>query len=204
MPPIPIPNYKVQADVVDIRSDNPKANDLFLVDSNVWYWYSYNSAILSADDYQITYYPYYLTKAISAKSGLRYCGLSLAELAHQIEKQERDNFHSTLRPKIYRRYPKQRSKVVAEVQIAWSQVISIAACTEIMIDETMTNRSLVRFQTQALDGYDLFILEAMNKAGLKQIITDDSDYLTVPGIEVFTANNNAITAAKNQNKLLIR
>jgi len=36
------------------------------------------------------------------------------------------------------------------------------------------------------------------------VITDDGDYVTVPGIKVFTANRNAITAAANQGKLLTR
>jgi hypothetical protein len=44
----------------------------------------------------------------------------------------------------------------------------------------------------------------MDKAGIKQIITDDKDYLTVRGIKVFTANNGVISAAKSQGKLLVR
>jgi hypothetical protein len=55
-----------------------------------------------------------------------------------------------------------------------------------------------------LDGYDLLILEAMEKAGVKQIITDDGDYVNVSGITVFTANNSAIAAATSQGKLLVR
>ncbi|GAX34375.1 hypothetical protein [Nodularia sp. NIES-3585] len=81
---------------------------------------------------------------------------------------------------------------------------SIAACTEINIDEKTTNTSLNRFQTQLLDGYDLLILEAMNKANVKQIITDDGDYLTIPNIQVFTANYNVIATATRQGKLLAR
>lgn len=34
-------NYIVQAEVVDIRSDAPKNEDIFLVDTNAWYWYTY-------------------------------------------------------------------------------------------------------------------------------------------------------------------
>lgn len=73
-----------------------------------------------------------------------------------------------------------------------------------MIDEDKTNTALTRFQTQLLDGYDLLILEAMDKAGVKQIITDDGDYLTVRGIKVFTANIGAISTARSQGKLLVR
>jgi hypothetical protein len=89
-------NYTVQAEVVDIRSDSPKKEDIFLVDTNAWYWYTYTNASISSRPYQITDYPSYLAKAISANSLLLYCGLSLAELAHNIEQVERKIFSSTL------------------------------------------------------------------------------------------------------------
>ena len=198
-------NYTVQAEVVDIRSDKPKKDDIFLVDTNVWYWLTYTQASQSALPYQITDYPTYISKALSKKSLLLYCGLSLSELAHNIEQTEREIFNSNLRPKEYRHnYPTERANVVAEIQAAWSQVTSIAVSTDITINEATTNTALTRFSTQPLDGYDLLILEAMEKAGIIQVITDDGDYITVPGIRVFTANQNAIAAASNQNKLLIR
>ena len=198
-------NYTVQAEVVDIQSDTPKQDDIFLVDTNVWYWLTYTKASTSAQAYQITAYPSYLAKAISAQALLLYCGLSLAELAHNIEQTERKIFSTTLKPKEYRHNnPVQRSNVVAEVEAAWNQVTSIAASTDITVDETTTNASLARFQTQPLDGYDLLILEAMAQAGTVKVITDDGDYVTVPGIQVFSANYNVITAARNQGKLLTR
>ncbi|GAX34376.1 hypothetical protein [Nodularia sp. NIES-3585] len=95
------PNYNIQAEVIDIRSDTPKQDDLFLVDSNVWYWYSYTNASASASPYQTQYYPSYLGQAIAVESLLLYCGLSLAELAHQIEKTEKEIFYPSLTPKIY-------------------------------------------------------------------------------------------------------
>ncbi len=198
-------NYTVQAEVVDIRSDSPNNDDIFLVDTNVWYWYTYTNASISSRSYQITEYPSYVAKAISVDSLLLYCGLSFAELAHNIEQTVRQIFSSTIKPKEYRHNnPVERAKVVAEVETAWRQVTSIAACTEILINEAKTNVALTRFQTQLLDGYDLLILEAMDKANVKQIITDDGDYVTVPGIRVFTANVGAISAARSQGKLLVR
>jgi predicted nucleic acid-binding protein len=161
--------------------------------------------VFHLDPYQITEYPSYIAKAISANSWLSYCGLSLAELAHNIEQTEREIFSSTLKSKEYRHnFPTERAKVVAEVQAAWSQVISSAVCTDVLVSEETSNAALTRFQTQLLDGYDLLILEAMDKAGVKQIITDDGDYVTVPGIKVFTANSGAIAAAKSKGKLLVR
>lgn len=198
-------NYIVQAEVVDIRFDQPKKDDIFLVDTNIWYWLTYTKASTSANNYQIRDYPTYIAKTLSAQSLLLYCGLSLSELAHNIEQTEKQIFSSTLRSKEYRHnYPTERANVVAEIQAAWSQVTSIAVSTDITVDEVITNACLNRFATQQLDGYDLLILEAMDKAGIVQVITDDGDYVTVPGIKVFTANQNVITAAGNQSKLLVR
>jgi len=195
----------VQAEVVDIRSDNPKKDDIFLVDTNAWYWHTYTNASIPRSSYQIPEYPSYIAKAISANALLSYSGLSLAELAHSIEKAEREIFSSALKPKEYRHnYPTERVKVVTEVQSAWSQVTSTAVCTDVLVNEETSEAALARFQTQLLDGYDLLILEAMDKANIAQIITDDGDYVTVPGIKVFTANYGAIAAARYQGKLLVR
>jgi hypothetical protein len=63
---------------------------------------------------------------------------------------------------------------------------------------------LARFQTDKVDGYDLFILEAMKNHGVVQVITDDGDFATVSGIQVFTANRNVINSARAQGRLLAR
>jgi hypothetical protein len=40
--------YSIQANVIDITTDVPKASDKFLVDTNVWYWLTYPAASSSA------------------------------------------------------------------------------------------------------------------------------------------------------------
>jgi hypothetical protein len=47
-------------------------------------------------------------------------------------------------------------------------------------------------------------VEAMSANGIAQIMTDDGDYVTVPGIPVFTANFNAMAQAHAQGKLRAR
>lgn len=198
-------NYTVKAKVVDIRSDTPKKEDTFIVDTNVWYWLTYTKASTPTLLPKISIYSSYFSKALTVESFLLYNALSLAELAHNIEKTERKIFSSTLNPKEYRHnHSAERTTVFNELEAAWSQVISIAVCTDILVNEATAEATLQRFKTQLLDGYDLLILEAMEKSGVKQIITDDGDYVNVPGITVFTANNSAITAATSQGKLLIR
>jgi len=200
-------NYTIQANVVDIRHDKPKTEDVFLVDTNVWFWMTYTKASQTADKYQIQYYPSYISKALSSKSQLCKCGLSLEELSHRIEKTEYDFFSytRTLTPKEYRHnYPRERATVVQEVQAAWGQVNSMANSIDVVIDRDSTDRALTRMATDPLDGYDLFILEAISQAGIVNVITDDGDYAMVPGIQLFTANKNVIESARNQGRLIGR
>jgi hypothetical protein len=41
-------------------------------------------------------------------------------------------------------------------------------------------------------------------AGQIKIMTDDCNYCTIPNIQLFTSNSNAIEAAYSQNKLVVR
>jgi predicted nucleic acid-binding protein len=72
------------------------------------------------------------------------------------------------------------------------------------IDEPTTDAALARFENEKVDGYDLFILETLTRHGLIQIITDDGDFATIAGIQVFTANRNVLKSAHAQGKLLTR
>lgn len=199
----------VHAEVVDLRSDTPRKDDKFLVDSNVWYWMSYTRAQMGGRaprPYQTQDYPQFVNAALQAQSTLFRCGLSFSEIAHQIERNERDIFSKTqpqpLKPKHFRHnYPVGRSNVVKEIEVAWSQVEQYTDSVDIVIDDNIVKSALSRIKTQMLDGYDLFMVEAMNQQSITQIITDDSDFVTVPGITVFTANRTAIAAARQSGKL---
>jgi predicted nucleic acid-binding protein len=204
-------NYTIQAEVINIQSDSPKLEDTFLVDTNVWCWQLYSRASRAnrpPRNYQITDYPSYIQRCLSVKSLLCYSGFSLAELAHLIETAELDIFNGTsgtVKPKEYRHnYLAERARVVAKVQSVWSQIKQMAVPINLTLDESITDAALNRFQTQSLDGYDLFILETMKKEGIVNVITDDGDFVTVPTIRVFTANHNVISAARNQDKLVTR
>ena len=225
----------VQADVVNIDSDTPQPSDIFLVDTNVWLWQTYSRYSvpnLESSDFarfadldrqrarseaqrvqkKLSKYLPYIKKALNAGATIVYSGLMLSELAHVIETTEfkiykNSNNLGSLTLKEYRNtLPREREEVVAEVQSVWSQVEGLAISADLMVNEKVTQFALARFETQSLDGYDLFIIEAISQAGTGQvrIITDDQDYATVSNIQVFTANGNAISEARRLNKLLRR
>ena len=203
--------YTIRADVVDIRRDRPRATDKILVDTNVWYWYSYNEARFSHQppkSYQLKQYPEYVFKASKSKrASLFYCGLSLSELAHLIEQAEHSIFDpgGLIANKDYRHnYAAERRNVMAKIRTSWSKVKNIASPLEVLVSGSSTDTALARLDRAQIDGYDAFFLEAMEKASLNQILTDDGDFVTVPGIQVFTANQNVLDAAQTQGKLLAR
>jgi hypothetical protein len=207
MPPV----YTVRARVIDIRRDAPRPTDALLVDTNVWYWHAYSGAGAlpgSATPGQMTTYRDYLQDCIAAGATVHRTGLCLAELAHQIEQNERDAYASAvaaIATKDYRHnLPSERARVVQEVQDAWLQVKCQSQPLSLIIDDPTTDAALARFATQPVDGFDLFLLEAMSAVGVNQVLTDDGDYCTVPGIEVFTANPRVIAAARSAGLLVVR
>ncbi|MBN2337941.1 MAG: PIN domain-containing protein [Acidobacteria bacterium] len=204
-------NYTVQAEVVDISADAPRAEDVFLVDTNVWYWLTYSRASQSARPpayYQTSNYPNYTNTALGAGARIFQSGLSLAELTHLIEKAEREIYEATngqIGTKEYRHnLPAERAQVFAEVQAACGLVTTLAEPLTVTIDSPTATSALNRLQSERVDGYDLFILESMRSHGVVQVITDDGDFATVPGIQVFTANRNVIQAARAQGRLITR
>ncbi|MFO1483878.1 MAG: hypothetical protein U1F71_11010 [Verrucomicrobiaceae bacterium] len=213
-----MPNYVVQADVVDVTTDTPRSSDVFWVDTNVWFWMTYGRFHLRALDsqpraYQIRKYPSFVKNGIRTGAQFHWLGLSLSELARQIEDAEREIAETTRQitprtgAKAFRHdYPALRRAVVQEVESCWRQVEQFGSPLPAapIIDATAVNNALTDMQAMPLDAYDLFAVRAIRASSITQVLTDDGDFCTVPGITLFTANRPVIEAARNQGKLVQR
>jgi predicted nucleic acid-binding protein len=206
-------NYKVRAEVVDLLSDKPGPGDAFFVDTNVWYWLTYTRYRLAYKPrqprpYQVRDYPAYIKQAKRAKARLFTCGLCFGELANLIEKNELDIFRMSkgqIEIKEFRHNEQtERNNVVTEIQDSWAMVKSFAGFIEVLLDEPLTDKACHGITSWPADPNDLFMVENSIKAGVSQIITDDGDFATVPGIRILTANRNVIQAAQDQGKLIVR
>jgi len=204
-------NLNIQAEIIHLCYDTPQQQDIFLVDTNVWLWQTYSQIASARTIKKIQAYTPYIKKARTHGATLVYSGLIFAELTHVIEKTELSIYNertkSKLTQKEYRHnYPKERDNVIAAVESAWKQVESLAIPIDLTVNDQTTHAALSRFQRQALDGYDLLLLEAISQSGSGQIkvITDDMDYSVVPNIQVFTNNGLVIQQATQQRKLLVR
>jgi hypothetical protein len=204
--------YNIQADIIDIQTDNPKQTDKFLIDTNVLYWLTYTRASISAkppSPQQGKDYPDYIKKALAIKSGLLRTELHLTELGYLIETSELSIFNYSF-PDIKRKEFRHNftadytKTVITELSASWGQIKTITSTLEAKICELTGDAILARCKSQKADTCDLFTLEIMSKAGINKIITDDGDFSTIPGIQVFTSNRNVISRAGTQKKLTRR
>ncbi len=206
----------VRATVIDITSDQSREGDRFLVDTQVWYWLTYSrsqNTTQPPQNYQVEQYPTYIRQSIAAKSNLLWSGLAITELITLIEKSEYDIFcqeqklaKKTFSMKNYRHSePEARSEqVIPEINAAWEIIQGIGNCLEAHVTQKFIIQSIANLNIQATDGYDTLMISSAKAIGVTQIITDDIDFITVPRIQVFTANPKALATAKNQNKLISR
>jgi len=196
----------ILANVYDIGKYSPTEQDCFLVDTNVWYWMTYTKGIPPNRQYLNTYNNF-INDSLANNAKLFHSGLSLAELSHIIEVTERKIHEATIKTNIATKdfrhnYAKERAAAMKEVETSWLQVKAIAPQVDLNICPKTTDSCLSKMTANTLDGYDLMIHESMITHGIVNIITDDSDYTSVPGINVFTFNKNVITVAAAQNKLM--
>lgn len=199
----------VRAFVVDIKNDTPTDEDSFLVDTNAWYWLHYPKASQDAKQYQTVEYPNFLKRCLESNSKLLCSPLSFSELAHRIEDVEKKiyayNADKAIGTKQFRHdYPGQRRRVTGLIQSIWLDVVEMSQIMPINLDENFVATSVDKFGAVELDGYDLYMAENAVKSGVLNVITDDADYCTFPGITVFTANETAIRLAGNAGRLLRR
>ena len=204
-------NYTVKATVVDLRHDTPRVGDRFYVDTNAWFWTVYSKLRLippSSAKKEKPDYPAYLKNVLNMGGRLHWCGLSLSELAHLIEGTEFEVYQSIhptsllTKTKEYRHnLAGERVNVVREIKLAWGTIETMASCIPVAeINAASTTVALQNFEQLPVDGYDLFSINAFKSAGITQVISDDGDFCTVPGIMLFTANPSAISAAQVQKR----
>lgn len=200
-----------KAKTFDIRRYDPKPEDVFIVDTNAWYWITYTRATLPCLPAPLTkqceQYAHFLKKALNAGTTIARCDLTLAELAHRIEMAEKRIYeHHSLADKNitlkrYRAIPEERARVIAEVDSAWSQVLTMSEHCVLTLTKDVTNAALAGFKAHLIGGYDLFLLQAMKQGRFPGILTDDGDFFGIPDISIFTCNESSLRKAKTAGQL---
>jgi predicted nucleic acid-binding protein len=201
------------AGVYDVRTDRPRVGDRFFVDTNVWKYFTYANATTGQKGRPTAKATYsrYLTDCLDAKATLYWSPLSYSELAHVVETVEMEIYNATAEPHMVCRTVKQfrsgdveRLTVVAEMRIVWEQVSNLGTALPTATDEAALKAAITLFEGCPLDGYDVFYVNAMRDGLLDAVITDDIDFISVPGLRVFTANDAALRQAAMFKKMSMR
>ena len=190
--------------VIDIRADKPRVGDKFFVDTNVWRYFTYAKFTTSHSLKQkqlAQIYSKYINDCLKAGASLFWSPLSYSELSSVIEKTEFDLYkamnpgNASLSIKDFRLGNIERTGVVFEMQIAWNQITSLALPLSTSTDSESLAKAVELFEKFPLDGYDIFYIQAMMAARVSSVITHDIDFVHVSGLNVFTANEKALTSA---------
>lgn len=193
--------YIVASQVVDINQYNPRPEDSFFVDTNVWFWVASQIASQGLPRFrskQIQIYPDFIKKVLIVKGTLYRSELSFSELSNLIEKTEYDIFKREtgidISPKAYRHeYAHRRPDVIEEIELAWSQVEDMSVSIPVHLTSDFTYKVIERMGSHKLDAYDACMIESLFAEGIPlRIISDDADFSSVGDVTLFTANGGVL------------
>ncbi|WP_406849074.1 hypothetical protein AABD45_14590 [Vibrio vulnificus] len=172
-------------------------NQKVLIDTNVLYWLTYaNSRVfpttLKPKEYQITDYPSIFEKLIEYENELFFSNYSISELASIIARVEAslDGQGSAYQRKKWLRLSGGRETVSEELATVVETIGSWATALT-PTPPLSAGQYLDKYKQVYLDGYDVYIENDISSNGLSYILTDDIDFVSVDGLSIITANQNA-------------
>lgn len=196
----------IASDVVDLQFRMPSATDVFGLDTNILLWYSYKPSLIPKAVYRYQPYSSFIKSAVNSGSSFNVSIINLAELSHVIERFEWElvggeaGQYGTI--KDFRADPAQHAHVSGEVQAAWAVIMTLATVVDAMLPSSVIPHYLAEYASSQSDAYDGLLIEAYKSAGVSQLISGDADWATWAGINLFTANQRVVDAARIQSMLI--
>jgi hypothetical protein len=212
----------VRAQVIDVRRPDPPGEEKYLLDTNVLYFIHYDRvANLDALGegpllYQIQQYPRYVQRALERKSRLFVHRMGLMELARRIETAELQILYAVKTPGVIEvpadiRIKDLRTSYPEEYRTCQARVLTYLAavrktCQAIpatLLDEhTFWTHWEAGWQQSVADSADIAQAVDALAADISAVISDDSDWVSIAGIRLYTANQVSIQAARLAGRLL--
>ena len=177
-----------------VGSEKPAAADRIFIDTSALLYLTYPRLSLGIryQEDRSRLYSTFVAACQRVGAKLFWCGLSLSEIGHRIEQLHCSQKHGRAcyaeDVKQLRHDQHERGRVVAEIDVTWQQVEQFGECLTGVVDKPSTARSLSIISSTLVDAYDAFYLDFMHTAGIDKVLTDDSDFSSVPNIIVFSAN----------------
>lgn len=191
-------------DIATVDVSKLSRNTSFYLDTNIWVWLTY---VNSNEDDQNENYAAFANEINRNKyAKLLYSHITFSEVTNVIENAELRYYRQShrirnLNKKQFRSIPEQRNNVVENIETSLNFVSRTADAEDDFIEilnYISVESYMQMLKTTLLDGNDILMSMFIKYNGVKNVVTDDKDYLGVPGINVFTYNSSAIELAKEK------
>lgn len=212
----------VRAQITDIQRHDPPGGEKYLVDTNVLYFIHYDRfANLDAlgegpRPYQIQEYPRYLQRVLEKKSGVFVHRMGLMEFARTIEAAELQTLYAVRTPGVTEipaglKIKDLRTAYPEDYAICQARVLTYLGAVRkayqtipaTMVDEhAFWTQWEGAWQQTVADPVDIAQAVDALAADISAVISDDSDWVSIEGIRLFTANAIAIQAARLAGRLI--
>lgn len=188
------------AKIFDIKTldfTSIKREEVFAIDTNVLVWTHYSEAsnpCLNRHPYQVIQYPDFVAKLLENGNKLVTTLLNLTELCGVIERNryriyKAVNGNHFLKFKKYRSDPAEREgyqheikQMLMEIRESYDGQIEIINFSEEQLDFFVDD-----ICNNECDIFDYLIIDYLKGKGIHNYISDDKDFSTVDGINLYTA-----------------
>jgi len=189
------------ANIIDIRNVNISdisKNEIFAVDTNALFWTHYSKAsspYINKHPYQVIEYPNFISQLIGNGNKIVTTTLNITELCNVTERNEYNIYKATnnvkqLSLKDFRRLQAERSNYKSEID---TMIFEIKTVYDNQIEVIEINDDIINLYKNELcqnscDVFDYIAIEHLKKIGINNYITDDKDFSSVSGINLYTTS----------------
>lgn len=192
-------NMKKTVDINNYVSIN--TNKVFCLDTNVLYWYTYPryGTVKSGVINQAQVYYDFVDKLVSDGNPLYTSVYNISELLNVIEKNEYD-IYTTMHPEIpltkkdYRRILTERESLKRIMKTTLANVKAICKVIDFEFSSKTMDLFVANLSDHRCDVFDYLILNHYVEINELNILSDDNDFATFEGINLYTANTKILEA----------
>lgn len=192
--------------VFDIRNCRIPYDVPYYLDTNIWYWLTYPRVTFrnAIQLQKATDYTSFISNLQMKNVELCSTIFTYSELINIVERNEFDLVKTQYQnKKHFRKDSDKRRDTVEIIANVLEQVDEFSTPDKVVqiLDYIKAETLIQGLNSTLLDGNDLIVGMLTKENEIVNIISDDSDFGTLDGINLFTLNEEVIESAKEQGKL---
>lgn len=183
--------------IKDINSYVPMNNNTtYCLDTNALYWYCYPRYGINLKPNRVSeigvYYDF-VDRLVQNGNTIVTSIYNVSEFLNIIEKHECEIYQKLNRGIKYnikdlRNIEAQRANLKRQMTVSINNVYAICKVLEYAMERTTIDNFVDKLHEHKCDVFDYVILDYYKKNKNLNIVTDDADFMSIDGINIFTAN----------------